>query len=60
MGLDVGLRRGWHLAVRWPGHSLHLDPSLSHNEVVDGAIAGFKVCFQAQALGEQVQTELNE
>src|SRR5580698_5943951 len=54
MGLDVGRWwRGGRLALRRLRHSLHLDPSLSHKEVVDRAIARLKVRLQAQALGQQ-------
>ena len=45
MCLDVG---GW----RRHGHSLHLDASFAHEEVVDGAIASFKVGLQAESLAK--------
>ena len=55
--LDIGGRR-WRrrLAIggwRRRGHNLHLDAALGHNEVVDGAVASFKMCLEVQALGQQ-------
>src|SRR3984957_18580039 len=57
MGLDVGRwRQRRRLSIgRWRrrGRNLHLDAAFAHDEVIDGAIASFKVRLQAQALGQQ-------
>src|SRR5271154_2501296 len=57
VGLDVGVWRRWRrLSIggwRRRERSLHLDTAFAHDEVIDGAIASFKVRLQAQALGQQ-------
>jgi hypothetical protein len=45
--------RGGRFAVRRPGRSLHLDAAFAHDEVIDGAIAGFEMCLEVQAFGQQ-------
>ena len=48
-----GQRRSGRVAVWRPRHALHLHASLSQHEVVDGSVAGFKVCLESETICQQ-------